>query len=1003
MSTAPFVLERALRCRRPLRHIAIAIGVTAATALPVALSASPPTALAADIGGMVFSEYIEGSSNNKALEIYNGTGSAVNLATSGYAVLMYFNGSPVSTLSIGLTGTVGAGDVYVLAQSSASAAILAQADQSSAAGWFNGDDAVVLTTGGAVVDSIGQVGFDPGTEWGTGLTSTADNTLRRRPAACAGDTITTDVFDPAVAWVGFETDTFDGLGAFTASCDAPFVTAVSPAAGATGVARDTNINLSFNEPVTAGAGAFGLSCTTSGAVALTVSGGPLDFVLDPVSTLAASQTCTVTVVASLVTDLDEPVAPMAADFTSTFSTVETAICGDPATKIHAIQGTGLTTPLAGVHSIEGVIVGDYQGPGQFAGFHVQEEDADVDALATTSEGIFVFNSSFVVNLGDLVRVTGTVGEFGGMTQISSVSRVLVCATAATVTPSGVDLPVAAVTDLERYEGMSVAFVDELTVTETFTLGRFGELTLSAGGRQYTPTAVVEPGAAAAALQDFNNRSRIVLDDALNTQNPPVVIYPSGGLSATNTVRSGDTVAALTGVLEARFGVYRVQPTPAGVVIQETNPRPASPDDVGGRTQVASFNVLNYFNGEGLGGGFPTPRGATTAVEFARQRAKIVSAIVALDADVVGLMEIENDATPNSAIEDLVAGLNAATAPGRYAFINTGVIGTDAIRVALIYQPAHVTPVGSFDVLTTAEDPEFIDTLNRPPLAQTFADSFGDRFTVVVNHLKSKGSNCNAIGDPDMGDGQGNCNVTRTRAARAIARWLATDPTGSGDPDVLIIGDLNSYTMEDPIKAFESAGYLNLIRAENGLGAYSYVFCGQSGYLDHGLANGSLAPQVTGVTEWHINADEPIVLDYNAEFKSATQVGSFYAPDPYRSSDHDPVLVGLCPAPTLAVSVTPNLLLVPNHRYVRINVTPDGSDDVQLIELVSVVSNEADDGVDDGNTVNDIVIDGPFSVRVRAERSGVGSGRVYTFTYRATNDCGATVLSTASVTVPVGTR
>jgi predicted extracellular nuclease len=261
--------------------------------------------------------------------------------------------------------------------------------------------------------------------------------------------------------------------------------------------------------------------------------------------------------------------------------------------------------------------------------------------------------------------------------------------------------------------------------------------------------------------------------------------------------------------------------------------------------------------------------------------------------VVGLMEIENDPVGFSAIEDLVSGVNAATTPGTYAFIDTGVVGTDEIRVALIYKPAAVTPLNAFALLNSAVDPEFIDTLNRPSLAQSFTqNSNGKRLTVVVSHLKSKGSDCEAVNDPDTGDGQGNCNLTRTKAAGALVRWLATDPTGAADPDVLLIGDMNSYAMEDPITAFTNGGYTNLVQALVGAGGYSYVFEGQSGYLDHALASHSLAPRVTGISEWHINADEPVALDYNVEFKTANQVNTFYAGDQFRSSDHDPVVVGI---------------------------------------------------------------------------------------------------------------
>lgn len=158
----------------------------------------------------------------------------------------------------------------------------------------------------------------------------------------------------------------------------------------------------------------------------------------------------------------------------------------------------------------------------------------------------------------------------------------------------------------------------------------------------------------------------------------------------------------------------------------------------------------------------------------------------------------------------------------------------------------------------------------------------------MNHLKSKGSGCGA-GDPDTGDGQGNCNLTRLAAAQAIVDFLAGDPTDSGDPDHLVIGDLNSYDREDPIQALVGAGYTDLIAEFGGEFAYGYVFDGKVGYLDHALSNEPLTSQVTGAAEWHVNADEPDILDYNVDFG---RPATFFAPDRYRSSDHDPVLVGL---------------------------------------------------------------------------------------------------------------
>jgi predicted extracellular nuclease len=244
------------------------------------------------------------------------------------------------------------------------------------------------------------------------------------------------------------------------------------------------------------------------------------------------------------------------------------------------------------------------------------------------------------------------------------------------------------------------------------------------------------------------------------------------------------------------------------------------------------------------------------------------------------------------VADLVSGLNEEMGDGTYDYIATGAVGTDAIRQAFIYKPANVTPMGDFAVLDSSVDPLFLDDYNRPALAQTFIDnSSGGVFTAVVNHFKSKGSSCDAVGDSDLGDGAGNCNLTRTAAATALVNWLASDPTESFDEDFLIIGDLNAYDKEDPIDALLAGGYVDLVYKILGEDAYSYVFDGQVGYLDHGLANTALDEKVSGLTIWHINADEPDLIDYDTQYKQDAQ-DDIYAPDAYRSSDHDPVIVGL---------------------------------------------------------------------------------------------------------------
>lgn len=184
------------------------------------------------LGDLFFSEYVEGSGNNKALEIYNPSGSAVNLGTAGYWVQMYFNGGSTPTTSIALTGNVTAGGVHVLAASTANSTLLALAQQTNGSSFFNGNDAVVLRKGGTngtIVDAIGQVGVDPGTAWTATGISTADRTLRRKTAVVQGDTNETNAFDPSVEWDGFPVDTFPGLGSHSTSSGPSLGLSVVPA------------------------------------------------------------------------------------------------------------------------------------------------------------------------------------------------------------------------------------------------------------------------------------------------------------------------------------------------------------------------------------------------------------------------------------------------------------------------------------------------------------------------------------------------------------------------------------------------------------------------------------------------------------------------------------------------------------------------------------------------------------------------------------------------------
>lgn len=870
----------------------------------------------------IISEYVEGSSNNKAIELYNGTGAEINL--QDYQIVLFTNGSttPGNTLTWITETILNNGDAYVIVNSNASAPLLALADITSTITNYNGNDTLVLfeitPEGDVVQDSFGQRGNDPGTAWGTGDTSTLDHTLVRKASVCQGDILPDDAFEPSLEYIGFAQDTFTNLGSHSMACSgedlAPTVASTLPTNSGTAQKTD-NIVITFSEPVTVTDSWFSISCGTSGTHSAVVTDADPVFTLNPDADFAVGETCTVTIDHTKVNDDDTDDATadyMLADYAFSFTIA--AGCGDAYTPIYDIQGTGAASPVVGqTVSTEGVVVGDFQVGGR-NGYYIQEPNADADPL--TSNGIFVYNTAVAVNVGDRVRVNGAISEWvtgtgGTLTELTPTSpassNVLICSTGNTIAPTEVTLPVTAVSDFERYEGMLVTFPQSLIISEYFNFDRYGEIVLTST-RHMTPTAFVEPGTPAQAEAAAYLLDRITLDDGRTAQNPDPAIHPNGQIfNMSNLFRGGGTVTDATGILDFYQGLYRVQPT-AGATYEDANPRTAAPEITEADLKVASFNVLNYF--VTLDGGTSAwicgpsgdmeCRGADNAEEFGRQRAKILAALGAIDADVFGLMEIENEHPDGGdAVADLVAGLNAINGEGTYAYIETGAIGGDAIKQAILYKPASVTPVGSYDILDSSVDARFIDTANRPVLAQVFRDNETDvEFVVAVNHLKSKGSPC--TDDPDTGDGQGNCNLTRKAAAQALVDWLA-DPAYFPDVEkALIIGDLNSYDKEDPIEMIKLGpddtadtgdDYLDMIFEKRGEYAYGYVYDGQTGYLDHALANQAMAESIVDVNFWHINADEPDLIDFDTSFKLPAQ-DALYAPDAYRSSDHDPVIITL---------------------------------------------------------------------------------------------------------------
>ena len=563
-------------------------------------------------------------------------------------------------------------------------------------------------------------------------------------------------------------------------------------------------------------------------------------------------------------------------------------CAAPTRTVGAVQGTGDVSPLAGgTVTVTGTVVGDVPG---LSGFYLQDAG---DRDRATSDGVFVYAPETTVDLGDTVSATGVVSEYSGQTQVSARGGVTVCAEG-----SARDLPKAATLDLpadaaarERLEGMLVAPRDELTVSEVHDLTRFGELTLSEGGRLVQPTELARPGSRRAQrIASDNADSSIVLDDASSARTSAT---ERPYLSATTPVRVGDVVRFREPlVLGHGFDAWRLQPADGSAdgVFAAQDTRERRPDRVGGDVRIGAFNVLNYF----LTFTGPDARGAADQAGLDAQAAKVVPAIRALGADVVTLMEIEDtDSTgltpgnADTALADLTDRLNAAGG-GHWSYVPMPAelygVQRDAIRSAVVYRDDTVRalgdPVGLVD--------EDVWSNAREPQAQTFVQvgrGNTDRFTVVANHFKSKGSGEDAVGDDaDSGDGQGAWNGDRVRQAASLAGFADRLRRSTGDPDVVLLGDFNSYTREDPIEELRRDGFTDL-GSRFDAGRYSYVFDALSGSLDHALATREMTRKITGVAHWNVNSVESFAYEYDGD-------PALHAADPYRSSDHDPLVIGV---------------------------------------------------------------------------------------------------------------
>ncbi len=772
---------------------------------------------------LIFSEYLEGASYNKALELYNSGTETIDLAQ--YKLVKFTNGVKSKSAELMLSGRLAAGETYVIANTRIEEELKRIDLKDGKVTNFNGNDPLQIkrASDGRVIDMLGNFG---------GINFGKDTVLSRKPDQLKGS----------------------GEKYNSAQWDV----------------KNKNDTAGFGDKPTKGPGPT-----------------PKPHFLE----------------------CDDENIP----------------------RISTVQGSGLESPLKGkIAQVKGIITrkkGDQ--------YYLQQQPSAADQQGS-SLAIRVYHADNTYEVGDNVTIQGTVEERYKVTQITSVLKGDKCGTGQ-IDPINLEMPEDG--NFEPYESMLTnlkprAGDEGFYISELYGLNRYGDTVISSGSNLYKPTNKYLAGSAEAKLQQQkNDANRLTLDDGISKSNPGDISYLPE-LSFDKPVRVGDRITSgLTGVITEGFGVYRLIPDGAVTVDSSANPRvnnPKSPK--AGDLRIASFNVLNYFNGKmGADGEISwkqsdngKARGANNENEFKRQRSKIISALARMEADVFGILEMENDGWgEDSAIADLVKGVNESgekPAAKKYDFVRTAdkYIGKDVIKVSLIFDKTTVKPVGEPIILTSYPFDEKTSK-HRPPMIQTFKElKSGKEVTVVVNHFKSKGSACKALADPEDKFGQGNCNRQRVAAAETLGKYLEKNFAGD---DVLIIGDLNAYAKEDPVlvltgddtgrqieKSLRSEdnkysavttdyhlGYKNLL-GENPL---SYVFKGEAGALDHALGSPTLAKKVTEVFEWSVNAFELKGQDYNEEFKKATDSSGrtweerlVRANEPFRSSDHDPVMVDL---------------------------------------------------------------------------------------------------------------
>jgi predicted extracellular nuclease len=608
-----------------------------------------------------------------------------------------------------------------------------------------------------------------------------------------------------------------------------------------------------------------------------------------------------------------------------------------------------------------------------------------------SRGIFIFHTRHRVKTGQVIRLLGQVNEYQTLTEIKHVDALRVCHDIHTsqsieqsrsaklisqsipIIPVPLKLPVTSLKEFERLEGMRVQLSQSLVVSDLYGagygLGNYGQFAISSK-LQYQPTELIS---AAEALKNPTVLSKremdyLLVDDGTATLYPRYIPFPNKqGFSAGNSLRIGDTLKAGTiGVLHAYKQHYILIPeidlldkkVNGNNTRSELNIFPAvwnSFPVINSRSNfvVASMNLGNYFNGNptlipiatpvtkplnppafsfttmNRNKGFPTERGAKTYSGFKLQREKIVTVLRKINADIITVMELENDGySEESAIADLTRALNKTlklelhykyVIPNK-KYLTNGQLGRSSISVGILYRHNKVNLVNGVKVLNSKMSKKlhletfFNDRLNRPSLIQEF-EVESEKVIIAVNHFKSKGTRCKPANrhknkskklskkQEQIDQLQGNCNQVRKDAASALNHFLEQGFDTAKDK-ILILGDLNSYSQEDPLLFFYNKGYTNLNNTNLNITkstqkqlpeqGFSYSYQGYLGNLDHALANPQLLPKVRSFHAWHINSVEDVLLDYSTEGNGhePPSIDHYGTSDEKRSSDHDPLIIGI---------------------------------------------------------------------------------------------------------------